>query len=107
MAFALAAYPSVSVVGTFMNMTCWTRLSFATVAKDGKVFADRSSWVHANVCVATGRIGAFTTKEVQASRNSFWGRFMGEIAKFASGAAAGLEVLLAHGESVFIVDIRA
>lgn len=107
MTFALAAYPSVSVVGTFMSMTFWTLFSSATVAKDSKVFADRSRWVHTNVCVTTARIGTFTTQEMQAGRNSFWGRIMGEVAKFASGAAAGLEILLAHRKSVLVVDIRA
>ncbi len=107
MASALAAYPSVSVVGTFMNMTFWTLFSFATVAEDSKVFADRSRWAYTNVCVATGRIGAFTTKEMQAGRNSFWARVMGEVAKFASRAAAGLKVSFAHGKSVLVVNIRA
>jgi len=107
MTFALAADPSVSVVGTFMNMTFWTLFSFATVAKDSKVFAYRSRWAHTNVCIAAGHVGAFTTKEMQASRNSLWGRIMGQVAEFASGAAAGLEIFFAHCKPVLVVNIWA
>lgn len=107
MAFALAADPSVSVVRALMTMTFWTFSSFATVAKDSKVIADRSRRVHTNVCVATSRIRAFTTKEMQASRDSFWGRIMGEVAEFASRAAAGLEIFFAHSKPVLVVNIWA
>lgn len=89
-ALALAADTSVSVIGTFMNMAFWTLSTFATVAKDSKVFADSSRWVHTNVCIATIRVRAFTTKEMQASSDSFWGGIMGEVAEIAGRAAAGL-----------------
>jgi len=76
MAFTLAASTSVSVIGTFMNMTFRAACPLAAIAEHGKVFADRSGWIDTNVCIATCRVRTFTTKEMQASRYSLGSGFM-------------------------------
>lgn len=105
-AFRLAADPSVSVIGTLMNVTFWTVCCLATIAEDGKVFADQSPWVDANMCIATGRFRTVSTKEMQAGRDSFRRRIMGKVAGIAGRTAACLEILFAYGDLGGIMNIR-
>ena len=65
------------------------------------------SRINSNVGIATVWVGAITTKEVSASRNTMRGSFMAQVASITSSAAAEAKEVFADGDLGRIMCVAA
>ena len=72
--------------------------TLATKTKHGEVTTDRCAGVDMHMGVAASGVSAVATKEMQTSRDSFWGRFMRKIAGVAGRAITSSEELAANSD---------